>query len=340
MPGRAEERPHIVIAGAGSIGCFVGGLLAAAGGRVTLLARPATCATIATHGLTLTDYAGLDTRLDPDQIGLSDDPACLASADLVLVTVKTGATGEMADLIFARIGADVPVISLQNGLDAIDMLGERLPDHDLRAGMVPFNVVPRGPGCYHRAISGDILIGSGPVDLTPLLSLAELPVSETPDIRAVQWGKLLMNLNNAPNALSGLTIAAQLMDRDWRQLMADQMAEALAVLRASRREVRSTTPVPPGWVPHILRLPNGLFRRIAARMLTVDPTARTSMAYDLEAGRRTEIDALQGRIIAMGRDCGQPTPICTHIAGLIARAEARDPADGPLPPLTPNDLRP
>ena len=319
----ASPDPRIVIAGAGSIGCFVGGLLAAAGRQVTLLARQRVMDEITENGLVLTDFAGLSCRVPATALTLTDDPGCLSTADVILVTVKSGATGDMAALIGANAGASAPVVSLQNGLDGFEILASALPGRDVRAGMVAFNVVPKGAGCFHRAISGDILIGSGPAPLTDLLSAPGLVVSETAEITAVQWGKLLLNLNNALNALSGLTILEQMMQRDWRSLMADQMAEALRVLRAAHIPVTSTTPVPPGLIPWVLRLPTPLFRRIAAQMLTVDPSARASMSYDLTQNRPTEIASLQGRISALGTQTGVATPICDQVARLVREAETR-----------------
>jgi 2-dehydropantoate 2-reductase len=99
------------------------------------------------------------------------------------------------------------------------------------------------------------------------------------------------------------------------------MAEALRVLRPYGCEIQATTPVPVGLVPHVLRLPTPLFRRVAAKMLTIDPTARTSMAHDLAAGRMTEIDALQGRIVEMGAQKSVPTPLCSALMAAIKQAE-------------------
>ncbi len=76
--------------------------------------------------------------------------------------------------------------------------------------------------------------------------------------------------------------------------MADRMTEALRVLRAHGCAITPTTPAPVALVPHILRFPTLLFRRVAAKMLTIDPQARTSMAHDLAGGRPIKIDALQG----------------------------------------------
>ncbi|APE42610.1 2-dehydropantoate 2-reductase [Sulfitobacter alexandrii] len=313
--------PHIVVAGAGAIGCFVGGLLAAAGAQVTLLLRARVAAEIRTHGLTLTDFDGMAQKVSAERLALSEDPTCLAGADLVLVTVKSGATAQIARLIDRHAPAKCPVVSLQNGVSNAATLRDMLPGRDLRGGMVPFNVVPLGQGGYHRATSGDIVIEAGPDDLGAVLGVPHLRVTESRDIEAVQWGKFLINLNNALNALSGLPLKAQLHDRGWRRLMADQWAEALAVLRAHGIRPVSTTPVDVGKVPWILRLPTPLFTRVAAQMLTIDDQARTSMSYDLMAHRPTEIDALQGEVIRLGESAGRRTPIARLVLDLIETAE-------------------
>lgn len=328
--------PRIVIAGAGAIGCFVGGLLAAGGRRVTLLVRPRVAQEIRSHGLTLTDFGGMAIQIGADRLALSEDPACLSKADVVLVTVKSGDTAAIAELIDQHAPIKAPVISLQNGLRNGALLQEVLPGRDVRGGMVPFNVVPMGQGCYHRATSGDVVIAGGAGDLDGLLSVPHLSTTSSRDIEAVQWGKFLINLNNALNALSGLPLAEQLRDRAWRRLMADQWQEALGILRGAGIRPVSTTPVSVGMVPFILRLPTPLFSRIAASMLTIDAQARTSMALDLMAGRPTEIDSLQGAVIAMAQAQGRPAPICTMVAEVIRTAELA--AEG-LPDLSAAALR-
>ncbi len=322
----------IVIAGAGSIGCYCGALLANAGHTVTLLGRARVLDPIQAQGLSVSDFSGLRCTVPAASLDLSEDPACMAGAEVVIVAVKSGATAEMADLIASNAPTNAPILSWQNGMKNARTLRDALPDRDVRAGMVPFNVVPTDPASYHRATSGEIVIQAGPGSVAGQLSSTNLPIAESERIEAVQWGKLVINLNNALNALSGLTLRAQLMDRDWRRVMADQMAEALSVLKAAGRPVVSTTPLPAWMMPHILRLPTPLFKRIAARMLTIDPSARTSMAYDLSAGRQTEIDSLQGEIVRLGQQTGVPTPICAHVADLIRKA--------PENPLLPDQTRP
>lgn len=316
-----DDDAHIVVAGAGAIGCFVGGLLAAGGRRVTVLVRPRIAAEIRAHGLTLTDFGGMAQSVTADQLTLSENPNCLGQADLVLVTVKSGDTKDIASLIDTHTKPGLAVVSLQNGTSNGEVLRTALPGHDVRAGMVPFNVVPMGQGGFHRATSGDIVIGAGPGDLAAILSVPHLATSESREIENVQWGKFLINLNNALNALSGQPLQAQLRARAWRRIMADQWGEALRVLKANGIQPASTTPVSVAAIPWILRLPTPVFTRIAASMLTIDAQARTSMSLDLMARRSTEIDALQGEVIRMGKAVEMATPVNSMVAELIKTAE-------------------
>lgn len=316
------DTPRIVVAGAGSIGCFVGGLLLAGGRDVVFLGRESMATQLRTEGVSLTDYDGLDIRIDPQYLDIGEGPAKLAGADIVLVCVKSGATSEMADMIAEHVAPSAVVVSLQNGMRNAEVLREHLPSFDVLAGMVPFNVVQTGPGTFHRGTSGNIVVEAGYPDLSAFLSVFGLKVETSSEIERVQWGKLLINLNNALNALSGLTIVDQLANQRLRRQFADQMAEALRVMKAANISPKPSTPLPASLIPHVLRLPTFLFRLVARQMLTIDPTARTSMAIDILQGRKTEIDELQGEIIRLGEATGVPTPISQVVLQEIRKLEA------------------
>src|SRR5271170_20935 len=130
------DRP-IVVTGAGSIGCFVGGMLAAAGRRVALLARPRVIQEIEQGGLRLSSFEGFEQRMAPDQLTLSEDPSILGDAGAVLVTVKSADTAAMADIIAKHAPADAVVVSLQNGVGNVAVPRQRLPRHTVLAAMVP-----------------------------------------------------------------------------------------------------------------------------------------------------------------------------------------------------------
>ncbi|WP_299648501.1 2-dehydropantoate 2-reductase [uncultured Tateyamaria sp.] len=322
---------RIAVAGAGSIGCYVGGLLADAGHDVRFLARPRVVDACAKDGLRLTDFDGNETIVRASQMVEAAEQA-FSDADVILVCVKSGDTQAMAQEI-ATHAPTAQVISLQNGVENAAVLRAALPAADVRAAMVPFNVVPEADAHFHRATSGNILVEAGPL---PDFGTPTLVWEQVDNIEAVQWGKLLINLGNAINALADMPLLTQLQDRAWRRLMADQMAEALRVMAAAGIVPAKTTAAPPRLIPHILRLPTPLFRRIAAQMLMIDAQARSSMWDDLKRGRRTEIDALQGAIIALAERHGRQAPLNTRMRALIREAEA---AGNGSPGLSPGDIR-
>ena len=144
--------------------------------------------------------------------GITPQQLKQTGADIILVTVKSGATATMADLIAEHAPSGSTVVSLQNGVGNVDLLLGRLGAMGrIVAGMVPFNVMQTHgggePARFHRATSGTVLIGAGVPGLREALDVKGLAVAEHPDMSGVLWGKLMLNLNNALNALSGLSLA-------------------------------------------------------------------------------------------------------------------------------------
>jgi 2-dehydropantoate 2-reductase len=326
----------IGIAGAGSIGCFVGGMLAAGGRRIALLARPRVIAEIEANGLRLTSFEGFDQTIARDRLALSENPHLFEGAGIVLVTVKSADTEAMADIIASHAPSDAVIVSLQNGVGNAAVLRRRLPGRRVLGGMVPFNVMALGQGRFHRATSGDIVIAQDRAHTAEQLSVPGLTIRPTDNIDGVQWGKLLLNLNNALNALADLPLRRQLSSRPWRRLFADQLAEGLAAIRAEGIKPVSPTPIPPALMPSLLRLPNFIFEPMLGRTMKIDPEARSSMWEDLKQGRRTEIDYLQGVIAEIAERRHLEVPLSRRIVELIRRAE-RD-ARG-SPGLTPEQVR-
>ncbi|RWE17737.1 MAG: 2-dehydropantoate 2-reductase, partial [Mesorhizobium sp.] len=198
----ASETSTIAIAGAGSIGCYVGGCLALAGRKVVFLGRGRVVEAMRESGLRVSDLDGRDRRIEAQAISATVDPAiALADADVILVTVKSGATGEMVKLIAAHGRPDAVVVSLQNGVDNANRLRDGLPGRRVLTGMVMFNVVQSADGelpfRIHRASQGEVMIDDGVDGLAELLDVDGLAVEARADMKAVQWSKLLMNLNNA-----------------------------------------------------------------------------------------------------------------------------------------------
>jgi 2-dehydropantoate 2-reductase len=312
----------IGVLGAGAIGCFLGGRLIAAGHDVVLVGRMG--GEIRERGLELTDYAGRRVEVPPDRVRYVDEPGPLASSDIVLVTVKSLATEDAARPLASILTGATPIVSFQNGVSNPGRLRAVLPGHPVLAGMVPFNVARTGPGRFHSGTSGPLALedgGGAGVPLAGALRGAGFEVELHASLERVQWSKLLVNLNNAVNALAGVPLHEQLRDRGYRRVMAMCVREGLRVMRASGiRPVRLGRLIP-SLAPFVLTLPNPIFLRVAAAMVAVDRTARSSMQDDLEKGRQTEIDFLNGEIVRLAEARGLAAPVNRRVIELVKEAE-------------------
>lgn len=310
----------IGILGAGAIGCFVGGRLISAGHDVTMVGRLGE--EIAKHGLLLTDYAGGREAIPSEKIRYFADVAVLAGVEVVLVTVKSMATESAAAPLAPILAKGTTVVSLQNGVSNAARLREVLPEMRVLAGMVPFNVARPAPGHFHNGTSGALVVENlADAPIVAALRSARFDVEHRRDVDAVLWTKLLINLNNAVNALAGIPLLEQLHDRQYRRVMAACIREGLTVMRAAKIKPVRLGRLVPSLAPLILSAPNPIFLRVAAAMVKVDPLATSSMQDDLQRGRTTEIDYLNGEVVAKGRELGIATPANAAIVALVKAAE-------------------
>lgn len=313
----------IAILGAGSIGCYLGGALTAAGVDVVLIGRARMAENIVKHGLHLSDLQGRAISLTPSQVNYAEDPAALAGADLILVTVKSADTAEAAQIIASHATSTALVISFQNGIGNADVLRAGVKGNAVLGGMVPFNVVQMPEGRFHRGTEGELMLEASPTlaRRKAAFSAAGLPLLEQSDFVGVQWGKLLLNLNNPINALSGVPLKTELSQRAYRRCLANLIEEATTVLQAANIRPAKIAKIGPGMLPTLLRLPDFLFSRIAKTMLRIDPEARSSMWEDLQAGRRTEVDYINGAVVQLAQQHRCDAPMNRRIVELIRQAE-------------------
>ncbi|WP_175720611.1 2-dehydropantoate 2-reductase [Burkholderia anthina] len=313
----------VCVFGAGAIGCYLGGRLAAAGTPVTFVGRARLAGAISAHGLTLTDRRGYRARLAPADVAFSTDPGAAAAARLVLVAVKSAATQDAAAQLAGVLRPGTVVISFQNGLHNADVLRDALPQATVLTGMVPFNVIERGPGAFHQGSAGMLAADASPAlqPFTDAFARAGLPLALHRDMRAVQWAKLLLNLNNAVNALANLPLRDELSQRAYRRCVALAQREALHWLaRAAIRPAR-LTPLPAAWLPTVLALPDPVFRALCGRMLAIDPLARSSMSDDLAARRATEVEWINGEVVRLAARFGAQAPVNARLCALVHAAE-------------------
>ena len=145
----------IVILGAGSIGCWLGGHLIAGGAQVTLVGRERYAAQIAQHGLRLTHFERAPVHCAA--VDFQTDAQGLDGADIIALCVKSQDTADAAQQILKRAPGAI-VISFQNGIRNPETLRDLLPAQNIVPAIVPFNVTPNGPGAFHCGTAGDLVV--------------------------------------------------------------------------------------------------------------------------------------------------------------------------------------
>jgi 2-dehydropantoate 2-reductase len=141
------------------------------------------------------------------------------------------------------------------------------------------------------------------------------------NIVAMQWAKLVMNLNNAVSALSDVPTRELLLSKGYRAILAAIISEAIAVMRRAGVRPASLTGLPVALLPPLLRLPTWVVRTVARTQLKIDPEARSSMWEDLMKHRTTEVDDLNGHIVRLAESVGMQAPLNRRIVEVIHRVE-------------------
>jgi 2-dehydropantoate 2-reductase len=313
----------IAILGAGSVGCFIGGAWAAAGLPVSFIGRAKIAHDIRDHGLTLTDYSGWRAQLS--DVDYACVPAALADAQIILVCVKSGATREAVRDI-AEHGQDgALVIGFQNGVSNHDVLEAELGERfRIVRGMVGFNIAYLGHGHFHKGVAGHLWTEDRPQSRTLARRVDGGPAALrlSSDMLGLAWGKLLINLNNAVSALSGRTLVEELKQRDYRRVVAASQREGLRLLRSAGIKPAKVGPVASRLLPVVMEAPDWLFNNLFLKAWHIDAKARSSMADDLAAGRKTEVDYLNGELVRLAERLGMAAPYNSAIVGLMRLAEA------------------
>ncbi|MGC1398102.1 ketopantoate reductase family protein [Candidatus Binatus sp.] len=312
----------ILIAGAGAIGSILGGMLHDAGHDVTMLGRRAHLDAIARGGLRISGLLGERTVMG---MKLADDPARLAGRfGLILCAVKSYDTESIADALAGRLNSDGVIVSMQNGLGNIESLIERFGTRRVLGARVIFGAEIPAPGSAHVTVFAQpVAIGPAPAinredspalaerarAIAAMLDAAGVPAAGAGDITPVIWTKLLYNIALNPlGAILRLHYGALAADADVRAIMERAIDEAFAVARA---------------VGVALPFANAdEYRKVFYEQL-IPPTFdhRPTMWHDLHVRGRTEIGALNGRIVELADAFGLEAETNRMLTRLIRAAE-------------------
>lgn len=297
---------RIGVMAAGAVGGYFGGRLAAAGHDVTFFARSSNLAALRDKGLTLESTAG-DLHLP--KVNATDDPKSVGPVDIVMFAVKLWDTEQAAELARPIVGPDTRVITFQNGVDSVDRLTPILGGNVI-GGTAQIASVISAPGVISHTSSFAILRcgrpgGQADEKLSAFVDAgkaAGLDISVSRDIDVDLWKKFVFLVGLADmTAATRLPIGAWRDDPAARAMVLKVMQEVVAVGQAKGVAIKDEF--------------------AEERLAFIDknpPGFKASMAHDLERGNRLELDWLAGRVVALGRELGVPTPMNEAVFALLS----------------------
>ena len=286
---------RIAIMGAGGVGGCLGGLLGKAGNDVWLIVRGEHLEAIRANGLKLvrpnTEFVV--------QVNATDNPAEVGPVDLVLFTVKTYQNRHVITTLKPLMGHETSVITLQNGVESHEQLGAVLGPSNILPGAYWASSHILSPGVIGEDVPAQISFGEiddtdslRSPDIRKVFRDAGIETEISLDPLQVLWEKFIVL-----SALAGITSAAQTRPKellkypDARTMFCNAMEESLAVGLAKG-----------------INLPDNLVQN-SLKYIESLPDFQNSMHGDYEAGRATELEALSGAVIRLGKQIGVKTPV-------------------------------
>jgi 2-dehydropantoate 2-reductase len=301
--------PKIAVVGAGAVGGYFGGLLARAGAPVVMIGRPAFVEAVTKNGLFLDTIQFQESV----RVEASTDLSAARGAEIVLFCVKTTDNATTARALAPLLAPGAIVLSLQNGVDNVEQIRaaaviDALPTVVYVAASVP------EPGRVKHVGRGDLVIGpqSGKTErIAALFGRANVPCKISQNIEGELWTKLVWNCAlNAVSALGRAKYGQIAASADAWKVVETAVYEVLAVAHAAGIQ-------PPGLEDPKAALAGAL--KIATQMAE----AFSSTGQDLNRGKRTEIDSLNGYVSRRATELGVPAPVNHALYALVKLAEGR-----------------
>lgn len=305
----------IAIIGTGAMGSVYAALLADNGKHevCAIDAWQAHVDAINAHGLKVEGASGNRTV----RIKATTTAADVSAADLVIIATKDDGVTAAAKGALTAARPDAPILTIQNGLGSADKVAEVVGSSRVLIGVVGgFGASMKGPGHAHHNGMEFVRLGEMDGGLTPRLEkVAEtwrsggFKVLTFDDIHKMVWEKLICNCTySGPCALTGLTIGQVQANPDAWSIASSCASEAFAVARAKGIKLDFTDPV-------------AYVKAFGEKI----PNARPSMLLDHIAGRRSEIDNINGAIPREAAKVGVPTPVSSAVTALVRAKESSFP---------------
>ena len=305
----SEPWPRIAVVGAGAVGGYFGGLLTRAGAPVAMIGRPAFVEAVKKNGLFL------DTLQFQEKVSVeaSADISEVRGAEVILFCVKTTDNASTARAIAPLLSNSALVVSMQNGVDNVEQIRSAAGINALPSVVYVAASVPE-PGRVKHVGRGDLVVGpknEKTERIAALFSRANVPCRLSENIEGELWTKLVWNCAlNAVSALGRAKYGQIAGSADAWKVVEIAVYEVLAVAKAANIH-------PPGLEDPKAALGGAL--KIATQMAE----ALSSTAQDMNRGKLTEIDSLNGYVSRRGAVLGVATPVNHALYALVKLAEGR-----------------
>lgn len=305
----SQPWPRVAVVGAGAVGGYFGGLLARAGAPVMMIGRPAFVEAVRKNGLFL-DTVQFQEKV---RVEASTEIESARDAEVVLFCVKTTDNAATARAIAPLLAPGALVLSMQNGVDNVEQI-KASAGIDALPSVVYVAASVAEPGRVKHAGRGDLVVGPRSEKterIAALFSRANVPCRISENIEGELWTKLIWNCAlNAVSALGHAKYGQITGSADAWKVVETVVYEVLAVARAAKIH-------PPGLEDPKAALTGAL--KIATQMAE----ALSSTAQDMNRGKRTEIESLNGYVARRGAELGVPTPVNHALYALVKLAEGR-----------------
>jgi 2-dehydropantoate 2-reductase len=314
---------RLTVLGSGSVGLAVAASCAQAGQQVTLLARGPAVALLREAGVFVSGVCG-EHRIEPQRLKVSDaddpDPADL-DGDLLIVATKAYQVGEALRRLLGQSKA-VPraVLLLQNGWGSADEARAVLPEGvAVYSSIMMIGIERRSPTHVNVNVqASSVRVGTlfgaaaGPMrDVVARIQAGFLPITCDDEIEPAILNKFLFNTClNAIGAITRMSYGELVGNTHARRLITQVADETIRIVHAERG-----LQLAPDGASYVEKtLTPFVLPRAAAH--------RSSMLQDVEAGRRTEIDYLNGAVVRMGQARGIAAPANEAVANLVRARES------------------
>ena len=317
-------KTRIAIIGAGAVGSLIGGLLSREGEDVTLIGRKAHVDSINRRGLII------DGVLGEMLVNVKAKEHLDFKPDLVLLAVKTQDVKAAAQEIKPYV-LGVPVVTMQNGVRSDDLAADVLGEENIVGGVVLLASTFLEEGKVSYSSKGRLVIGNPyGYDGKRLESIASVldkavPTRIVNDIRCAHWTKLIVNLNNAIPAITGLSIQEIGSEPELRRLCFFLIKEGLDVTKLSGIRLCNLPGIPIGILKILFNISTPAATFVLGhlmRSMGVLPVPGSTL-QSIKRGKVTEIDYLNGEIVALGRKLGISTPYNAAVVHVVHQVETQ-----------------